>query len=262
MSRRTSRTRHALVAVGCSAAAGAIALTAPAVAATVGVTVGNYYFEDGSVGDGQVTARVGDQLRFSVVEGAGHTVTIAALGIDSGQLASGATYVTPALSTPGTYSLICTTHRARNHATTLVVLAGGGSTTTNPPPTTRPSTTSTTSTTSTSAPATSDPRSTTPQGGATTGTAAPGDTGTVDVPDDGSAPGDASGADGGDDTQDAGAAEGDDLLPVGVTGGDGTPWLRAVWIALGTLPFFAAAAALAEWSARRRPKSGAHRADD
>ncbi|MFM7252966.1 MAG: hypothetical protein ACKO27_07855 [Ilumatobacteraceae bacterium] len=259
MSRHAMRSRRMLLAAGGSVLAGAIALAAPAVAATVGVTVGNYYFEDGSVGDGQVTARVGDQLRFTVVEGTGHTVTISALGIDSGQLASGATYVTPALNTPGTYSLICTTHRLRNHATTLVVLAGGGSTTTNPPPTTRPSTTTSTST-STSTPSTTTPGGSGSGGGAGSGgtttpggTIAPGDTTSPTLPGDSAVPGD---------DQGAGVAEGGGLLPVGVVGGDGTPWLRAVWVALGTLPFFAAAVALAEWSARRRPQSGARPADD
>jgi plastocyanin len=233
-----------IVVAGGALVAVAAAIAAPVLAATVDVAVGNYYFEDSTVGDGVVTARQGDQLRFSFVEGAGHTVTISALGIDSGQLPIGATYVTPALNTPGTYSLICTTHRLRNHATTLVVVAGGGSTTTNPPPTTRPSTTTSTSTST----PTSTPSTTNPGASATTVTPLGGSV----------VPGDADSGGG----QDAGAAEGDDLLPVGVTGGDGKPWLRAVWVALGTLPFFAAAAALAEWAARRRPDSGARPASD
>lgn len=267
MSRRAHWTRRALVAAGGSVVAGAAAIAAPVFAATVDVAVGNYYFEDSTVGDGTVTARQGDQLRFSFVEGAGHTVTISALGIDSGQLPVGATYVTPPLGTPGTYSLICTTHRTRNHAATLVVLAsGGGTTTTNPPPTTRPSTTTSTST-STPTSSTTDPGSPTPSvappGGTTAdgsgsgGTVAPG--GTTDPAEPGNSAVSGGDADG---DQDAGAAEGDGLLPVGVTGGDGRPWLRAVWVALGTLPFFAAAVALAEWAARRRPDAGARPADD
>lgn len=103
-------------------------------AASVGVVVGNYYFEDGSVGDGRIEATVGDQLRFTVVEGAGHTVTIDALGIDSGQLAPGAVFTTPRLGTAGNYTVICRTHIARNHTTTLVVRPAATTATTQPRP--------------------------------------------------------------------------------------------------------------------------------
>ena len=218
--------RRWAVATGAVALA-AVAFGGSAGAATLGVSVGNYYFEDASVGDGQVTARVGDQLRFTVVEGAGHTVTVDALGIDSGQLPLGATFVTPALTTPGTYTLYCRPHLGRNHRTTLVVV---GSAVTTVPPTTAPPVTTVPSATTTVPGATTVP-GVVPPGVTTTSIAGEGavvttpDGGTVSPTDTvvtgGSVPG-ATDADG-------------ELLPVGVTAPDGTPWLRSVWVALAAL---------------------------
>ena len=83
------------------------------VAAVVSVSSGSYYFEDASVGDGKITAKVGDQLRF-VTEDAGkgtpHTVEIPELGISSGPLATSSVYVTPVITTPGEYRLFCKPH--------------------------------------------------------------------------------------------------------------------------------------------------------
>ncbi|MFZ9628766.1 MAG: hypothetical protein ACO3C1_05385 [Ilumatobacteraceae bacterium] len=246
------RTRRLVGAVAAAATAGLIAVVGTALAATVSVSVGNYYFEDASVGDGKVTATVGDQLRFTVVEGAGHTVTISALGIDSGQLPIGAVYVTPVLTTPGTYSLVCRTHTARGHQTTLVVLAaggggsggggGGGVTTTRPPATTTPAT-------ATTAPGTSLPTDTPrPDSGASTSIGS--DTATGEDSDTGSGSG--SGADPSAGATTAAGGSVDGTLPVGVTVTDRTPWMRGVWVALAALPLFVAAAAAADWASRRR----------
>lgn len=207
--------------------AGAVVLGGSAAAATVGVSVGNYYFEDSSVGDGQVTARVGDQLRFTVVEGAGHTVTVDALGIDSGQLPIGATFVTPALSTPGNYALYCRSHVNRNHVATLVVV--GSTATTTVPPTTVPTTTVPGATTT--LPGTTTVPGAVPPGVTTTAVA--GDGVVVTTPDGGTVAPTGSVADGGSVPGTTGADG--ELLPTGVSGPDGTPWLRSVWVALGAL---------------------------
>lgn len=208
--------------------AAAFALGGSAAAATVGVSVGNYYFEDSSVGDGRVTARVGDQLRFTVVEGAGHTVTVDALGIDSGQLPIGATFVTPALSTPGNYTLYCRSHINRNHVTTLVVV-GSTATTTVPPTTVTPATTTPGATTTT-------PGATTVPGvvppGVTTTSAAGGGV-VVTTPDGGTVSPTDGGVAGGSVPVSIDATG--ELLPTGVIAPDGTPWLRSVWVALGAL---------------------------
>ena len=102
------------------------AATGVVLAATVGVTVGNYYFEDATVGDGVVTARVGDQLRFTVVDtgtdGRAHTADVDELGIHSGGLPPGSTWTSPVITQPGTFLLYCKVHlNSKNHKTTLVV---------------------------------------------------------------------------------------------------------------------------------------------
>lgn len=247
-----------LAAIGAAAVtAGVLTIAGTALAATVNVSVGNYYFEDATVGDGKVTATVGDQLRFTVVEGAGHTVTISALGIDSGQLPMGAVYVTPKLTTPGTYSLICTTHRARNHATTLVVLAasgggggGGGSATTT---TAKP--TVTTAATTTTAPGATVPGDTTSSAGSTGVPATSISGSTASTPADGTATSDSATAGSTDST-----AEGE--LPVGVTVDDSTPWMRGVWVALVALPLFAAIGAAADLMSRDRAAAASQRDDE
>jgi len=222
--------------------AGACALAGSAAAATVGVSVGNYYFEDATPGDGRVTAQVGDQLRFTVVGGAGHTVTVDALGIDSGQLPLGATFVTPVLTTPGNYTLYCRPHLGRNHVTTLVVV-GSAATTTVP---------------STSPPVTTVPPSTvalTTVPGATTvpGVVSPGAT-TTSTP-----TGDpVDGVDGltgstlaGESVPGSTDVDGE-LLPVGVIAPDGTPWLRSVWVALVALAVMIVVVTVAVRAGERR----------
>lgn len=107
-------------------------------AAAVEVSVGNYYFEDATAGDGRVVAKVGDQLRLTVVDqgadGRPHTADVDELGIHSGGLPPGSTWVSPVLAKPGTFVLYCKVHlRSRNHATTLVV-TGTALTPTPPPP--------------------------------------------------------------------------------------------------------------------------------
>lgn len=102
-------------------------------AAVVNISSGSFYFEDVTVGDGQITANVGDQLRF-VTEDAGrgtpHTVEIPGLGISSGPLATNSTYVTVAIAKPGTYQLFCKPHRNKGHETTLIVTGQAITTTT------------------------------------------------------------------------------------------------------------------------------------
>lgn len=226
MTRRCSVRR----AVGGAAVAGLLlaAVAVPVAAAVRDVAVGNFYFDDATPGDGVVTARVGDQLRFTVVGGSGHTVTVEALGIDSGTLSPGATFVTPVLGVPGRYTLICRTHVQRGHTATLTVLAAGAATTTTAPvpPTT-----------------TAAGPSTVPDAGPSTSV-----TSTVDAETDSTATTDAT-----ETTVDGGADDAGGVPPVGVVGGDDGAWLRAVWLGLLALPVVALAALVAERRARRRP---------
>ena len=130
------------------AIAGSLLVAGIATAASSDVRVGNFYFEDASVGDGQIVITEGDQLRFIVDDnGAGtqHTVDIDAFGVHSGHLAKGETFTTAPLTMPGTYALYCDLHRKRGHETTLVILPAGGTTTTSAP-------TATSASTATSAP--------------------------------------------------------------------------------------------------------------
>jgi hypothetical protein len=127
-------------------AAGAV-FSVPAGASLRQIAVGNFYFEDETVGDGKVEAQVGDQLRFAVLDGGPgtpHTVEVDELGIHSGSLASGETFTTPAIGKAGSFILYCKPHDQRGHVTTLVV--SGTSITT---PTTAPPTTATTAPTTT-----------------------------------------------------------------------------------------------------------------
>lgn len=89
-----------------------------ALAATVSVRVGNFYFEDATVGDGRIVANVGDRLRFVVEDngnGTPHSVEVDELGIHSGSLARGDVYTTPQLSKAGTFPLYCRPHVNRGH---------------------------------------------------------------------------------------------------------------------------------------------------
>ena len=126
-------------------AAGAV-FSVPAAASLRQIAVGNFYFEDETVGDGTVVAQVGDQLRFSVLDGGPgtpHTVDVDDLGIHSGSLASGETFTTPPISKAGTFILYCKPHDQRGHKATLVVTG------------TSITTATTVSSTTTTAPATS-----------------------------------------------------------------------------------------------------------
>jgi hypothetical protein len=128
-------------------AAGAV-FSVPAGASLRQIAVGNFYFEDETVGDGKVEAQVGDQLRFAVLDGGPgtpHTVDVDELGIHSGSLASGETFTTPPIGKAGTFILYCKPHDQRGHKTTLVVT---GTSITTP---TAPSTTTTTALTTTTA---------------------------------------------------------------------------------------------------------------
>lgn len=114
------------------------------------VQLGNFYYEDATVGDGKIEIRQGDQIRFITEDngpGTPHTVEVDELGIHSGGLSTGQTYTTPVIKQTGTFTLYCKFHENRGHVTTLVVYP---TTTT----TTRPATTTTTLTATTTTAAT------------------------------------------------------------------------------------------------------------
>jgi plastocyanin len=145
--------------------AGSAALSLSADAASiVSVTSGNFWFEDATVGDGQIVISAGDQLRVEVVDGTQHTVDIAEFGIASGKMATGDVFVTPPLNTPGTYTLFCRTHLNRGHKTTLIIRGQATTTTT----TAATTTTTAPATTTTTAPPTPTTSSTTGSSGVTT----------------------------------------------------------------------------------------------
>jgi hypothetical protein len=119
-------------------AAGAV-FSLPAGASLRQIAVGNFYFEDETVDDGRVEAQVGDQLRFTVLDGGPgtpHTVEVDELGIHSGSLAAGETFTTPPIGKAGTFILYCKPHDQRGHVTTLVVSGTSVTTATTAPPTT------------------------------------------------------------------------------------------------------------------------------
>ena len=110
-SRRTALAMLAALAVGVST---------PALASTVQVRVGPYYFEDASSGDGRVVVNKGDQITFRFEGPAGHTATVAGM-FASGVHSSNETYTTPALTRVGSYTLYCEVHGAAQHSTRLVI---------------------------------------------------------------------------------------------------------------------------------------------
>ena len=174
------RVRPTLVAV-VLAITSAVAIAAPALAALVNVSVGSYFYEDATVGDGQVVINAGDQLKFTFVDGGKgtpHTVEIDELGIHSGAVGTGNTFTTGAITQPGTYVLYCKPHRNRGHETTLVVLAVEPTTTTTQATTTT-TTTQATTTTTTGGTTTTIASTTTTTGGTTTTTLAGSPTTTV-----------------------------------------------------------------------------------
>jgi hypothetical protein len=191
-------------------AAGAV-FSVPAGASLREIAVGNFYFEDETVGDGKIQAQVGDQLRFSMLDGGPgtpHTVEVNELGIHSGSLAAGKTWTSEPISKAGTFILYCKPHDQRGHKTTLVVsgistttptapttsttTAATTITTAKPSTTTKPPTTTTTvsaggapssspSTTTTAKPTTTAPTTTSSGAGAGTAVPAPGDPGAGDA---------------------------------------------------------------------------------
>jgi hypothetical protein len=151
----------------------------PAGASLRQIAVGNFYFEDETVGDGEVEAQVGDQLRFTVLDGGPgtpHTVDIDELGVHSGSLAAGETFTTPVIGKAGTFLLYCKPHDQRGHKTTLVVTGTAVTTATTAPPatsTTAPTTTTTAKpTTTTKPPATTATTASAPTSSPTTTTTA------------------------------------------------------------------------------------------
>lgn len=116
MSRRGTLGLGAAVAV----TAVVVGFGPPALAQVRGVTVGSFYFEDASEGDGQVVVDVGDQITFTLSGRNSHSATVEGL-FDSGRRSDGQTFTTGALTRAGTYTLFCTVHGESRHSTTLVV---------------------------------------------------------------------------------------------------------------------------------------------
>ena len=74
-----------------------MASASTALAAVIDVHTGSYYYDDSTPGDGQITAKVGDQLRFLIEDsgkGTPHTIEVDELGIHSGPLATNSVYTT------------------------------------------------------------------------------------------------------------------------------------------------------------------------
>jgi plastocyanin len=162
------RTRVITMAVACLVIAWSFASASPSATAAgvVDIHVGSFYFEDSSVGDGVITANVGDQIRFTFDDSGGHNAQVDELGINTGVQGAGTVVVTGALTTPGTFTLYCKPHRRRGHLTTLIVSGDAPPTTaapttaaptTSPPTTLAPTTTAATTTApTTAAPTTTD----------------------------------------------------------------------------------------------------------
>lgn len=246
--RRVALVAGALLAV---ATAGSLA------AATINVHVGSYYFEDSSVGDGRVVAQVRDQLRFFVDDNGGtkpHSIVVTELGIDSGPLVAGSTYVTPVLDKPGTFTLFCRVHRVSfDHFTTLIVAGEATTPRPTPPPTPKPGPTPAGSQPSTTATATHAPGATRNPGSslaASSGPGTPPPPGTTFAPLESSPTTLGSPLPGGADPVPSPAPEGP-LLP-GVTGPPTLQWLRSVLVGALVLPGIALSAAGAWLLSSRR----------
>lgn len=97
-----------------------ILMAAPALAGLDSVSVGSFYYEDGSTGDGTITAKVGDQLKFVFSGKVQHSATVNGQ-FDSGVKKPGTTWTTGALMKAGTFTLYCSVHGVSRHSTTLVV---------------------------------------------------------------------------------------------------------------------------------------------
>ena len=180
-------------------------------AAVVGIATGSFYYEDSTVGDGKITAKVGDQLRFVIEDGGKgtpHTVEIPDLGISSGPLGTNKTFVTSVITAPGEYVVFCKPHRNTGHETILLVTGEAL-----PPTTQQQPTTTEPSTTTSSGPS----KSTSTLSGSTTATQPPVDSIPVDTT--------ATNAD-------TPGLAADATIPVGVTGPDQQTWTRSVRLAL------------------------------
>jgi plastocyanin len=254
-------------------------MATPAESAVNQITVGSYFYEDATEGDGKIEAKVGDQLQFVFVDngrGSPHTVEIDELGIHSGNVGTGGTFTTPPLTKPGTYRVYCKPHENKGHFTTLIVHGN-----TEPPPSTTTAesplspTTTSTSTTTTMAPATTTPVSqsttTTPAETATTLAASPPPTTGAPEPEseptsittDPSSEQPATDTDGNGESAPATTqapvglghidfeAAGISAPPspleeaLGRSTGDNAPWTRSVWVGLLSLIPIAAIAAVA-----------------
>jgi hypothetical protein len=233
-----------LVLLTAGLAAGLVTATGAVLAATVNVNVGNYYFEDATIGDGKVTARVGDQLRLTVVDrgtdGRPHTADVDGLGFHSGALQPGSTWVSPVITKPGTFQLYCKVHlRSQNHQTTLVV----SGTAITPAPSRAPTPTRTSATVVPSAPGTvgASALATEPAASRQPPSVSPGPS-TSGPPLEASSP--------------TPSTDGEILEP-GVSGGIPGDWARSVRVGLLALVPIALLAALAAWRARAvwRPRA-------
>lgn len=114
-----------------------LGLMSPAAAAVRSVTVDSFFFEDASRGDGRVVVDEGDQISFSFQGNNQHSATVDGL-FDSGVKQGGQSFTTGALTRPGTYTLYCTVHGARQHSSTLIIRAAAPSSPTPKPSSAKP----------------------------------------------------------------------------------------------------------------------------
>jgi hypothetical protein len=121
------------------AIAAGVVFSVPAGASLREIAVGNFYFDDETVGDGKIVAQVGDQLRFSMLDGGPgtpHTVEVDELGIHSGSLAADETWTSDPISKAGEFILYCKPHDQRGHKAKLIVSGTSITTATTAPTTT------------------------------------------------------------------------------------------------------------------------------
>jgi plastocyanin len=231
------RTFGALVAVVALLAAGRVR------AETHQSSVGNYYFEDDATGDRtKLVVDVGDQITFTVRQGAAtpHTVEVDELDIHSPDLRIGQTYTTPPLDTAGNFKLYCRRHEERGHHARLIVRAAATPAPkpkATPHPTTSPIATRTPAATARAAASTS-PSPTPTRSPSPSATLAPVGVGTAP-------PGSLASR-----TPDPDSLEG----LTGVRRSNEVPWTRAVrWLLIASVPILAAAVfAVARNRAQRR----------
>jgi plastocyanin len=104
----------------------------PALAATREVQVGSFFFEDATMGDGEITVATGDRITFRFQSGQGNHTAQVDGQFNSGNKEAGETFTTSPLLMAGTFTLYCTYHRSSGHVTRLVV--GGQAPTASPTP--------------------------------------------------------------------------------------------------------------------------------